>query len=592
MTNGFLTVGTLIVLAAFRAPVKAFLLHPSTIRCNGYLYSLNPSSSSEPITDCRITQLPTFTQLDVIYGSKTTLMYDAKQERFLPTNTIRNELQDIVVDKTLEGLRFLSPMVNSRPIKKVRKIFAYHILPYISVAFVPDGVTPAFYRYTRWRVLQRWINANLQVFGTQSLLLGLGIKTKSLAALSAALNWVLKDALGKAVRLIWASKMGSRFDSDAKRWRLRAGFLHALGNGMEIACYVFPRVFLPLAACANCAKEMSRLTCSSTRTALYNSFRDGTRENIGDITAKGEASIAVVDLLGIATGVSLSTKVGTSVGAVLAVYVVLQSMEILCIYNMMRSVQFRVLNFERLCYVLNDFIAAQLVQQPSSTFEEMKSISASNTMELPLPVHTNGSLHQMKQSTISAIKTPEEMALKEKILKPPAHLARRALAFGSLGRARLDPDELEGLLNIFSRERFLLVVGKNMKHPRRGLIKKMMRHFYALDSPSQAIQENCHIVLHAEATKADIVKSSLALMLLRHKLSTLSWPNPDLIRSRDCLDLIQESCQQANRLLPRLLRQLADKGWTSPARFLFDQVTMRADWPIQNNKATAQMQQK
>jgi hypothetical protein len=82
--------------------------------------------------------------------------------------------------------------------------------------------------------------------------------------------------------------MGGRFDSDAKRWRMRASL-------------------------------MSRLTCYSTRNALYNSFRDGTRENIGDITAKGEASIAVVDLLGIATEVSLSTKVGTSVGAVLAV---------------------------------------------------------------------------------------------------------------------------------------------------------------------------------------------------------------------------------------------------------------------------------
>jgi hypothetical protein len=141
-------------------------------------------------------------------------------------------------------------------------------------------------------------------------------------------------------------------------------------------------------------------------------------------------------------------------------------------------------------------------------------------------------------------------------------------------------------LDIFSREKFLLVVGKNMKAPRRGLMKRVLRHFYALDSPNKAIQENCHFVLHAEATNAGFVKSSLALMLLRQKLSMLNWPDPDQIRSRDCLDLIQESRQQADRLLPRLLRQLADNGWTSPARFMFGQVTMRADWPLRKSKVT------
>ena len=78
------------------------------------------------------------------------------------------------------------------------------------------------------------------------------------------------------------------------------------------------------------------LTSSATRNALYNSFKridgvnggksielasgqnstaiptrrgaSGATENIGDITAKGEAQIAVVDLLGIASGICLSSK--------------------------------------------------------------------------------------------------------------------------------------------------------------------------------------------------------------------------------------------------------------------------------------------
>lgn len=55
----------------------------------------------------------------------------------------------------------------------------------------------------------------------QALLLALGIKAKRLGA-AAAMSWVLKDALGKFGRILWASKMGRRFDSDAKRWRFRS----------------------------------------------------------------------------------------------------------------------------------------------------------------------------------------------------------------------------------------------------------------------------------------------------------------------------------------------------------------------------------
>ena len=41
------------------------------------------------------------------------------------------------------------------------------------------------------------MSANVHVFGTQSLLMGLGINKRSSLGLGAALNWVLKDALGK-----------------------------------------------------------------------------------------------------------------------------------------------------------------------------------------------------------------------------------------------------------------------------------------------------------------------------------------------------------------------------------------------------------
>ncbi|CAN0365917.1 unnamed protein product, partial [Ectocarpus sp. 13 AM-2016] len=174
-----------------------------------------------------------------------------------------------------------------------------------------------------------------------ALLLALGIKAKRLGA-AAAMSWVLKDALGKFGRILWASKMGRRFDSDAKRWRFRSSLLYAAGNGLEIVTYVFPASFLVLAAMANSFKQMSMLTSSATRNTIYRSFARG--ENIGDITAKGEAQIAVVDVLGMLSGIGLCTLVGTSRQTIVAAYVILSLVDISAIYNEIRAVCFSVLN--------------------------------------------------------------------------------------------------------------------------------------------------------------------------------------------------------------------------------------------------------
>ena len=343
---------------------------------------------------------------------------------------------------------------------------------------------------------------------------------------------------------------------------------------MEITTYLFPQLFLLFATVANCCKQMSMLTCSSTRTALYNSFRDGTHENIGDITAKGEASIAIVDLIGIGTGVTLSRFVGTSPRSVIGIYVMLQSMEIFAIYRMMRTVQFRVLNFERLIHVLQDFVGSIMIPVDDTIGNNATTTKISITDSAGI----NGNARtEKKENKTIAIKTPAEMAKSEKIFLPPTHLSRRAFAFGSLSRSKLTPDELSRLLDIFAGEKFLLVVGKNEKNPPK-------RRWFQQHDPTKMVQENCHIVLHAEATNADIVKSSLALILLRRKLVSLHLDEPDSIRTYDCYDIITETRNEADRLLPRLLRQLADQGWTSPARYMFGRVTMRAEWPLRERR--------
>jgi hypothetical protein len=61
--------------------------------------------------------------------------------------------------------------------------------------------------------------------------------------------------------------------------------------------------------------------------------------------------------------------------------------------------------------------------------------------------------------------TPQQVADWERIFFPPAHLSRRAIAYhGSLGRTKLSPAELQHLLgDVFAKQRFMLVVGPNLK---------------------------------------------------------------------------------------------------------------------------------
>jgi hypothetical protein len=499
--------------------------HRSRIFVPASLQAKNNEESD--VHDQMLPLVPWINEVNVQLNIKTPLQYDPEQERF-------------VVSKHWErkkGTSILRPMLSS--------------------AFIPDGVNDSYYQYMRWRFLQRFVNANLHVIGTQSLLLGLGIKSSKLGV-SAALNWVLKDALGKMARMLWASRMGRRFDSDAKRWRFRASLLFALGNYLEIVTYMMPQLFLLWATLANCFKQIAMLTSSSTRTSLYNSFRDGTRENIGDITAKGEAQIAIVDLLGIASGVILSKfVVGTAVRNVVLTFIALQASEIFCMYYEIRSVQFRVLNFERLMQIIRDFVRAQ----PK------------------LLMNGNGATQPQQQPPL-LVPTPEEMSHNERIFLPPKHWSRRALAFGSLGRAKLSEKELARLLKIFEKERFLLVVGPN--------VKKRFRWFGKFVS-EPPIQEHCHIVLHEEASNADIVKSTLALTILREKLIRLNnkrdskdqWED---IRSSHCWDILEETCAECGRLFPKFLRELSSRNWASPSRFMFGRVHMRAQWPLKQTK--------
>ncbi|KAI8525801.1 hypothetical protein RHMOL_Rhmol13G0258500 [Rhododendron molle] len=76
----------------------------------------------------------------------------------------------------------------------------------------------------------------------------------------AALNWVLKDGLGRLSRCIYTASLASALDTNLKRVRFSTSVLFSSSIGVESLTPAFPQYFLILATIANIAKQMS-LAC-------------------------------------------------------------------------------------------------------------------------------------------------------------------------------------------------------------------------------------------------------------------------------------------------------------------------------------------
>lgn len=85
-------------------------------------------------------------------------------------------------------------------------------------AFFPSNhdVTPDYWGYAQWRALHRIFSSMGGVFATQSMLQAVGVGAQRALPASAAINWVLKDGLGRLGRLSVATQWGRSFDADLK----------------------------------------------------------------------------------------------------------------------------------------------------------------------------------------------------------------------------------------------------------------------------------------------------------------------------------------------------------------------------------------
>ncbi|KAK6128643.1 hypothetical protein DH2020_037601 [Rehmannia glutinosa] len=169
--------------------------------------------------------------------------------------------------------------------------------------FLPREVSGNYLEYVKWKFLHRVFSSALQVLATQAMFRAIGIGYSRSLPSAAALNWVLKDGLGRLSRCIYTASLASAFDTNLKRVRFSTSVLFSLSIGVELLTPVFPKHFLLLATIANIAKQIS-LAChlaTGLLQLLYfvtlKSF--AVSDNLGEISAKAQIQTVCFDNVGL-----------------------------------------------------------------------------------------------------------------------------------------------------------------------------------------------------------------------------------------------------------------------------------------------------
>ncbi|KAL2336859.1 hypothetical protein Fmac_011305 [Flemingia macrophylla] len=238
--------------------------------------------------------------------------------------------------------------------------------------FIPRRVAGSYVEYVKWKLLHRVFSSALQVLATQAMFAAMGVGFSRSLPSAAALNWVLKDGLGRLSRCIYTASLASAFDTNLKRVRFTTSVLFVASIWLELLTPAFPQCFLLLATIANISKQISLACYLATRAAVHQSFAIG--DNLGEISAKAQIQTVCFDILGLmlAALVNLLTENHRrqQAGLHYFIYPFFAAMDLFGIYQGLKHVHLQTLTKDRLEIILNTWIECGYVPSPAEVSEK------------------------------------------------------------------------------------------------------------------------------------------------------------------------------------------------------------------------------
>ena len=279
-------------------------------------------------------------------------------------------------------------------------------------SFFPQksSVTSDYWDYAKYRFTQRIASSCMTILATQQMLAAIGLGASRSIPAAAALNWVLKDGLGRLGKLSVATNFGRSFDSDVKRLRFSSSLVYTGAVFIETITPFFPKHFLAIATVANVGKSIGITTGNVVRPPIQKTFV--LEENLGEIAAKTSAQQVLADNIGLALGVSvmkLQTKfvpLALQRAVPLALFPILASIDLVSIHKQLKSVQLRTVNKERAEIIAEAFVREKSVASQLEVAEKERLLFPArlDASALPLRVTSLGIACSTLDSLASAFK--------------------------------------------------------------------------------------------------------------------------------------------------------------------------------------------
>ena len=220
----------------------------------------------------------------------------------------------------------------------------------------PGSVTRDYLMFSWWQVLRNIASNATAVLATHALLRAVGIGGGAAVGMSATLNWVLKDGLGRVGCIAFAAVIGNRFDEDPKSFFLVGDVVYELGIGIEILTPLCPQYFLAVASLANALKSVSYMMRLPPRAAILKSFARA--NNVGDVSAKANSQEVAASLLGTMMGIVIASFTGDNMRVGLLWYVLSVLLCGLATYRSLMQLELPTLNWQRTYLLARGYVAS------------------------------------------------------------------------------------------------------------------------------------------------------------------------------------------------------------------------------------------
>ncbi len=111
----------------------------------------------------------------------------------------------------------------------------------------PDKTPHGYLSFSIWSWIQDLSTQLRAILATQRVLEGVGVGREGATALSASINFIVRDGCGMASTLLFTASASDKFKSNVKKWRLFADIMNDVGITLEVAATLVPKnLFLPM----------------------------------------------------------------------------------------------------------------------------------------------------------------------------------------------------------------------------------------------------------------------------------------------------------------------------------------------------------